>query len=415
MAVHPPKKPFDRYVWHWASLQPTEGLNMPPVYFGVLRAISQHEGVPKSSMEILSALRQVDRDTIDLPFRSPTLRLARDRQRNVIRNSGQYWQFLGLLEPTRGNIELTQLGRDVANRVVLEDDFIAATICSLELPNNRIETEKTVELWRKAGILLHPLRLILEIILALNARSPSEAFLRIRELCDIVIPLAGASASLETHVRAILEFRKGELDLVNWPNCTPKANDRRSASEYLRFLAYNGLLELSREGRKEDWHFSMRAPQAALANAILEKVPARDTLLQAVAAAEEEQLSVQIARSRRLVESIYRPDQANFRRQVFRRHGTRCIVTEETTEAVLVASHIIPAKWGGPEEWINGLPLRADIHILWDAGLVRIHPSGDLTTHKSLSSSTTYAQLPTKVDLPAGVARNLRWRLEYGV
>lgn len=44
---------------------------------------------------------------------------------------------------------------------------------------------------------------------------------------------------------------------------------------------------------------------------------------------------------------------------------------------VLQAAHIKPHAYGGPESADNGLPLRADIHCLFDAGLLNIKPTNN--------------------------------------
>ena len=77
-------------------------------------------------------------------------------------------------------------------------------------------------------------------------------------------------------------------------------------------------------------------------------------------------------RRRRLQRVLDRPGQAEFRRKVFKRLNARCLITGCTSEISLEAAHIVPvAKNGVDEEW-NGLPLRADIHRLFDANLICI-------------------------------------------
>ena len=45
----------------------------------------------------------------------------------------------------------------------------------------------------------------------------------------------------------------------------------------------------------------------------------------------------------------------------------------ETLEAI-ESAHIIPINEEGTDEFWNGLPLRADLHRLFDAGLLQIDP-----------------------------------------
>lgn len=75
-------------------------------------------------------------------------------------------------------------------------------------------------------------------------------------------------------------------------------------------------------------------------------------------------------RQRRLADVWERPGQAKFRRAVFEMFGTRCLVSGCETLAVLEAAHIVPVSCGGGDDPWNGIPLRADIHRLFDAGII---------------------------------------------
>ena len=110
----PPEKPFDGYKWRWAVYAPTESLNNPPIFLGVLRALRQFEGQPPSSAGLITALEEVERET-----KSP-VRLGRTSDRNLIRNSGQYWKIFGLLEDRSGIIILTDFGKQAVNKPLLQ-------------------------------------------------------------------------------------------------------------------------------------------------------------------------------------------------------------------------------------------------------------------------------------------------------
>ena len=77
-------------------------------------------------------------------------------------------------------------------------------------------------------------------------------------------------------------------------------------------------------------------------------------------------------RRRRLQRVLDRPGQAEFRRKVFKRLNARCLITGCTSEISLEAAHIVPVANNGVDEEWNGLPLRADIHRLFDANLICI-------------------------------------------
>ncbi|MEP9397619.1 HNH endonuclease signature motif containing protein [Mesorhizobium sp. KR2-14] len=80
-------------------------------------------------------------------------------------------------------------------------------------------------------------------------------------------------------------------------------------------------------------------------------------------------------RQRRLAEVWERPGQAKFRRAVFELFGARCLVTGCETLMALEAAHILPVSSGGRDEGWNGIPLRADLHRLFDAGVIMLEPS----------------------------------------
>lgn len=79
-------------------------------------------------------------------------------------------------------------------------------------------------------------------------------------------------------------------------------------------------------------------------------------------------------RQRRLASVWERPGQAKFRREVFALFGARCLVTGCETLTVLEAAHIDRVSDGGTDEAWNGIPLRADIHRLFDADVIRLTP-----------------------------------------
>lgn len=66
--------------------------------------------------------------------------------------------------------------------------------------------------------------------------------------------------------------------------------------------------------------------------------------------------------------------QASFRLAVLDAYDGACAVTNEHSLPVLEAAHIRPWKNGGRHELSNGLPLRRDIHRLFDLGFVTVRP-----------------------------------------
>ncbi|KAB1156485.1 hypothetical protein F6X68_11430 [Micromonospora sp. AMSO12t] len=75
-------------------------------------------------------------------------------------------------------------------------------------------------------------------------------------------------------------------------------------------------------------------------------------------------------RRRRLAEVTARQGQADFRRRLIEAYGRRCAITGCDTEAALQAAHISPYDGPATNRVTNGLLLRADVHNLFDRGLI---------------------------------------------
>lgn len=147
-----PKKPFADFKWKWASVQCTEGINDPVVLLGVLFRMAKLEGKYRYSSE------QFGDELIglshDLQGTGVNVDLERRvGERNIIRNSGQYWKALNLIpaENTRGIITLTDFGRKVANHEISQTEFSAQSIINFKLPNPNIQTEEECAQWKKQG------------------------------------------------------------------------------------------------------------------------------------------------------------------------------------------------------------------------------------------------------------------------
>jgi hypothetical protein len=168
-----PKLPFPDFKWKWASVQCTEGLNDPIVLFGVLSRLRKLElkdkGLKYSSEEFANELRELSND---IP--SAGINLAdRVGDRNIIRNSGQYWRGLGLLEggDHSGAIRLTDFGRRVADHDVSQTEFAATTVQSFKLPNPRIQSREECQKWLDNGLAIYPLRLLMAVLRGLHGKG----------------------------------------------------------------------------------------------------------------------------------------------------------------------------------------------------------------------------------------------------
>jgi putative restriction endonuclease len=78
--------------------------------------------------------------------------------------------------------------------------------------------------------------------------------------------------------------------------------------------------------------------------------------------------------------------QGSFRLAVMEAYGGGCAVTGEHSMPALEAAHIRPWALGGAHEACNGLPLRRDLHRLFDLGYVSARPDGRFLVSPRLRS-----------------------------
>lgn len=405
-----PQKPFPEFKWKWACLQCTEGLNDPVILLGVLFRMRKLEplGLKYSSDEFANELIELSRDTAD----SVGVDLARRTgERNLIRNSGQYWRAVGLIPQAgrSGKIELTEFGRKVADREISQSEFAAITVQTYRLPNPAIQSQEECELWLKHGLILHPLKLLLEIECELLKRG--EGYITTEELVKIIIPLSGCHAELQDYLNFILWYRAGEVSLAGWPDCIPEANDIRIAREYLLFLSHYGYIEKkSGHDRMSEQYFVCDYIVEEIEEILLEK-PKEQSLFDILTQIRMKKIVDEFERKRVQSSRISRPNQASFRKAVLRA-CERCIITNVTMPEILEAAHIKPFKYKGEDTVANGFAMRTDIHTLFDAGHLRISPDGEIEL-SSRARMDYGATIPPRIVIPQFTNREfIRWRWE---
>lgn len=402
-----PSLPFNSYKWKWASLQCTESINDPVVLLGVLFRMRKLEilgqGYKFSSPEFTNELQGLSNDIKD----SIGINLAgRGGERNIIRNSGQYWKALGLIPQTNhsGIISLTNLGRKVADREISQTEFAAYTITHLQLPNPVIQSKQEVELWNNHGISIRPLLLILELMLALSDNG-NPGSLTVDELTRIIIPLSGQNATINDYTYYISKYREGVLPIKSWPNCTPEANDSRIAREFFLFMKNYGFLSVIEEGKNRFNESYSINPLIVDDVKELVKRALKTGKNNVNEIDQDSDITSEVERKR----SKGRPNQAHFRKKVLKA-CERCIVTNATMPEVLEAAHIKPHKYNGEDTIANGFAMRTDIHILFDTGHLRISPLGEI----ALSNRARYdygMMIPPKIVIPPFInLEYVRWR-----
>lgn len=406
-----PVKLFPSYKWRWLSVQPSEGLLKASVFLGVLRALHDHEGELYSSDALHDDLQQVQVDT------GTDVTLARSTTRNLIRNSGQYWRGTGLVTRKPGRIQLTELGRDVAQGEISRDEFVALMVRNTVLPNPRTYRSEVLRQWRNAGLRIKPFEVILAVMNRLGTNfGLAEAFLTPEELIRVVIPLAGAGTPMEDMARDVHEHRLGNLDVTSWPDCAPAANDKRLAREFLLFLENFGVC---RADNATDGYAQKFILDQVLDDEIQPDIQRSffedDSLVKdEVAISSKSEILEMVERRRILTNNIERPGQRKFRREVLEAAHERCLLTNETTTDVLEAAHIIPVEHGGVDVVGNGFCLRMDVHRLLDKGRIRISPDGAVTLKRDLRATASYSGLPSSVEFPQAINLSyVIWRERY--
>jgi hypothetical protein len=119
-------------------------------------------------------------------------------------------------------------------------------------------------------------------------------------------------------------------------------------------------------------------------------------------------------RYRALIERLARPGQARFRATLLAAFGGRCVVTGCSVSIALEAAHIRPVSDSGSDHLENGLLLRADLHRLFDDGLISVSDAADsrVLVAKQLNDGPygTLSWQPLAGSVTAGQRRSLALR-----
>lgn len=412
-----PNLPFPRFKWKWASVQCTEALNDPVILLGVLFRLRKLEGrgLKYSSPELARELRILSDDIRG----SLTVNLAdRGGDRNIIRNSGQYWKGVGLIDSFdhSGVIRLTEFGRKVADREISQSEFAAITIQTFKLPNQVILSPKEYREWVNNKIELFPLKLILQICLGFE--DFKERYITTEELTKIVMPLSSNSdTEIADYVNFLALFRSGKLhNLSLWPNCCTAANDCRIAREFLIFLSnYGYLVEADNNATEKTNRFNrayyLNQDLENEIRIIISSGAGSSNLSDVGLRLRYTETIPEIERKRVLSNKLSRPNQAAFRKEVLKA-CERCVITNVSLKEVLEAAHIKPFKYKGEDTIANGFAMRSDIHTLFDTGHLRINVTGVIEV--SGQARMDYgALIPPSIRIPDFTNKDfLRWRYE---
>lgn len=401
-----PVLPFSSFKWKWASFQCTEGINDPVVLLGVLYRMRKLElldlGYKFSSPEFTHELQELSNDIKD----SIGIDLAgRGGDRNLIRNSGQYWKATGLIpsDNRSGVIKLTPFGRNVADHNISQTEFAIYTISHFKLPNTSIQPKSEVELWNNAGLSFRPLLLLLQIFKALHDKGIQRG-LCTDDIVRIIEPLSSQHVSVDDYLFFLEAYWEGRLDTTNWPNCALGANDKRVAREFLLFLHNYGFLDTvpNDYANRFKEEYCLNPLIVDEVNVIIQRA-----LANKYSSRSDENISSEVERKR----AKGRPNQANFRRLVLDA-CERCVITNATMPEILEAAHIKPYRYNGEDTAANGFAMRTDIHILFDTGHLRISPEGNVKL--SDRARMDYGSIiPPRIVIPSFINLEfVRWRWE---
>jgi len=99
------------------------------------------------------------------------------------------------------------------------------------------------------------------------------------------------------------------------------------------------------------------------------------------------------ARERILASIVRRRGQPEFRGRLLEAYESRCAITACGTEEALEAAHIVPYIGPASNDPSNGLLLRADIHTLFDLGLISVDAATMQVVISSAVKDPSYTQL----------------------
>jgi hypothetical protein len=128
------------------------------------------------------------------------------------------------------------------------------------------------------------------------------------------------------------------------------------------------------------------------------------------------------ARERILREVVQRRGQPKFRNSLIAAYEGRCAITGCPVLPILEAAHITPYLGPATNSVSNGLLLRADVHTLWDLGLIAVAPTTYTICVSPSITDPTYRMLrgnslfqPTNPGArPSIFALEQQWAFAYG-
>jgi hypothetical protein len=396
--------PFKGYKWIWLHKQPTEGLLQPKVLFGVLNACNEHEGKPKNSNNFFKTLQKVEKET------DTKVKLARTKDRNLLRNSQQIWTSLFLLKPERQTIRLTKIAKQICLRRLSKQKYAEYVINNTFLPNSLYGKESSK--WEKNNLKIRPLKIIVQVFKQIGKIEKSNfPALSLFETQRIIVPLSGLRKSPSYIAKQILRARKNKKHIQTFPRFETRLHDLRYIRSFLYFLSYFKIIERIEPIKKGVYWYVM--PKMNSENLNLKQFEAESSALEELKRKAFEFESNRKCKKRKKTYRGTSQRDSRFKKNAMIAYGRQCLVTRETLPLVLEAAHIKPVGEKGPDSAVNSIILRKDIHLLYDKNLIRIKSTGHLIKDEQLKQSPYYKTLPPRVKIPFADRFFFNWREKY--
>ncbi|WP_225610227.1 HNH endonuclease [Pseudomonas sp. PDM19] len=168
-----------------------------------------------------------------------------------------------------------------------------------------------------------------------------------------------------------------------------RISDEKTRAIVQTFGSLEAFVEQAFQGQIPETHFERELQEIALEAESVDPFSPKDLV---------------DGRKKVLQEIVRRQGQPKFRKQLLAAYDGRCTVTGCDVEAVLEAAHIAPYLGKDSNSVQNGLLLRADIHTLFDLGMLKVDAKGTVHLHEKLRG-TVYEQYGDQfIRLPADKA-----------
>lgn len=137
----------------------------------------------------------------------------------------------------------------------------------------------------------------------------------------------------------------------------------------------------------------------------LRSASAADTIVEIIGTKHHDIKNEQADAREIILRSIaVRRGQPQFRSKLMKAYRGACAVTGTSEKSVLEAAHIVPYNGLKTNNVRNGILLRADIHTLFDLGLLRINPHTlEITVASKIKDSSYRRYHGNTLTIPANV------------